>query len=77
MKTMSFENALKEALHRGFRTYIEPTTGSHKDIDEALEELEEIVDPEDCHEDYVIFGNIIVSLSDAWDRQADVYALEF
>ena len=77
MKTMSFEAALREAQNRGYRTYIEPMVGIHRDIDEALEELDEIVDPEDYREDYIIFGDIIVSLADAWSRDADVYTLEF
>ena len=77
MKTMTFEEALREAQHRGYRTYIEPMTGTHKDIDEALRELVGIDDPEDYREDYVIFGDIIVSLADAWSREADIYTLEF
>ena len=77
MKTMPFADALREAQNRGYQTYIEPITGTHKDIEEALRELIGIKDTEDYREDYVIFGDTIVSLADAWERDADVYTLEF
>ena len=67
IRTDSLEKALAEAMRRGF-TLVETEIGIHRPIDEQIRELQEF--DEDLDTGYAIFGDYIVNVADAWDRNA-------
>ena len=72
IETTSLKAALAEASSLGFTT-AETAIGTHRPIDEWLEELDE---SGDCTDGYALFRNIIVRITDAWQRDAEVIHLD-
>ena len=67
----TFEGALREALDLGFTT-AETEIGTHRLIEDMLSEMETgTTDPAE----YALFGCYIVRVTDAWDINAEVVAL--
>ena len=56
MKTMTFREVIIEAKRRGL--------GSEYALDDMLDNLD--ADESDGGDGYVIFGNVIVNINDAW-----------
>ena len=69
MKTMTFRGVILEAKRRGL--------GSEYALDDMLDNLD--ADESDGGEGYVLFGNVIVNINDAWKdvQGAEVYTLEY
>ena len=72
IQTKSLKDALTEATRLGF-SLAETAIGTHRPIDEWLEELSESDDDGDC---YALFGSVIVRTQDAWKRDAEVIHLD-
>lgn len=71
VQTKSLKDALTEASRLGF-SLAETAIGTHRRIDEWLEELSESSDDEG----YALFGSVIVRPQDAWQRDAEVIHLD-
>lgn len=73
MKTMSFAEALREALGQGYRTMFDPMTLIHYDIEESVGEC-----GADAEGDFgwVRVGAYLFNERDAWKRDAVVYTLD-
>ena len=71
-KRVKLKSAFEEAQRRGFEYYIEPLTGITTDLEQTLDEL----DADDTEEpEYIIFGNYIIRMTDAWKSDAEIYEL--
>ena len=76
LNTMTFEEALRDALDLGFTTYRDPETWLTMDIESVLEELQDDIDQGPA--DYIRFRNVLVRASGAWSvgNDALVYELD-
>lgn len=68
---ITFEQALRIALARGFKRFEFSCGGLSNDIEEYLKDTE----GEEDDADYVLFADVIVRIGDAWGRDADVTRL--
>ena len=69
---MTLEGVLREALTLGFSN-ADTQYGTTRPIEEIIDELNpDAPDPDD----YVLVGNFIFRVTDAWDRNGEVIALD-
>lgn len=73
--TKTLEQALREAQNNGFKRVYDPMTMIHSNIDEFVDELSNENADFISDEIYVRFGNLIVSLNDAWGDYSEYYEL--
>ena len=71
---LSLMDACEEAKSAGFTTIYDPTMMIHTSLSEYAEQLSPYSEVADRM--YVRFGNAIVCLEEAWEKEADVYKLE-
>ena len=71
IQTKFLKDALTEATRLGF-SLAETAIGTHRPIDEWLEELSESGDDEG----YALFGSVIIRIQDAWQRDANIIHLD-
>ena len=71
MKKATFEACCIELQRRGYETLFWQEVGIHRTITEMLEDAEP-----DGKEEYTIFGNLIVRISDNWKDHAEIYIAE-
>ncbi len=74
LDTMTFEEALRDALDFDFTTYRDPETGLTMDIESVLEELQG--DTDQGPADYIRFRNVLVRASGAWSLGDDALVYE-
>ena len=72
MKTSTLKGCLEEMKRRGYTRFLGIWYG--RTIDEFIEEMEENNDF--TGDEYTIFGDWIVRVSDAWEEDAEVYILD-
>lgn len=73
METMSFVNALRNALEDGYTTLYDPEVMAHQDIADAIAEIED--ESGEGVGGWIRFGAVLVHAGDAWKRTATVYYL--
>ena len=75
--TKTLEQVLREAQDMGFKKLYDPMTMIHSSIDEFIDELSNNNADFISDETYVRFGNLVVSLNDAWGNYSEYYELVY
>lgn len=72
LKPMRYLDVLKEAYRRGFRVI------NSRDLRDRIEELEDDDEYTDNSEpSYILIGNLIIDLEEAWDTDAYIDDLDY
>ena len=71
MNPVALKSAVRIAQERGFSFILNTFAGIHQPMDEFLDEIED-----GGPEEYVLFGNIIIRITDAWKEDHEQYGLE-
>ena len=69
---VTLKAACKEALRRGFTTIWLQEAGIHDNLAEFADDLDDGDEAE-----YMLFGALIICMTDAWKEDAEVYKLSY